>query len=56
MISRLTTIATLFAVIGAASLAIAAETRQAATSVDTTPVVQLERVTIIGKRLPDTSR
>jgi hypothetical protein len=56
MISRLTVIATLFAVVGAASLAIAAETHQVAASTDAMPVVHMERVTVIGKRVPDASR
>jgi hypothetical protein len=56
MISRLTAIATLFAVIGAASLAIAADSRQAGASTDALPVVHMERVTVIGKRIPDASR
>jgi Flp pilus assembly protein CpaB len=55
--SRLTLSALVFAVIGAASLAFAATAHQAA---PTTPaaaakqarVVQLERVVVIGKRLP----
>lgn len=57
MISRLTTIATLFAVLSAASLAIAAEARQAAAAkAEAMPVVQMERVVITGKRLPAEQR
>jgi hypothetical protein len=52
MISRVTAIATLFAVLGAASLAIAAEARRTAVETEAIPVIQLERVVITGKRLP----
>lgn len=59
MISRLTLSALVFAVIGTASLAFAATVHQAAitTSAAAKPVrvVQLERVVIVAKRLPQAS-
>jgi hypothetical protein len=60
MISRLTTLATAFAILGTASLGYAASTRQAAaeapTSVDKqVRVVQLERVVVTAKRLDRTA-
>lgn len=60
MISRLTAIAACFAVLAAVSLAFAAEARQGAGAADRAtaqPVrtVQLERVVITGKRLPQAS-
>ena len=56
MISRLTFFATLFAMLGAVSLAIAAETRQATAQAEAMPVVQLEPVVITGKRVPAAQR
>lgn len=56
MISRLTAIATVFAVLGAASLAIAADTRRTAADVEAMPVIHLERVVVTGKRLPADQR
>lgn len=50
MFSRLTLAATLFSVLGAASIAIAADTRQPAPAAETLPVIQLERVIVTGKR------
>ena len=60
MISRLTLSALVFAVIGTASLAFAATAHQAAIAVPAAAakqvrVVQLERVVVIGKRLPQGS-
>lgn len=56
MISRLTSFAVAFAVIGAASLAFAAEAREdvlaARAAKAAAPVVQLERVVITAQRLP----
>jgi hypothetical protein len=50
MISRITAVATLFAVLGAASLAIATETTPPQPTDQALPVVQLERVMVTGKR------
>ena len=52
MISRLTAFAAFFAVITTASLAYAANVKQQRTDAacETMPVVQLERVMVIGKR------
>ena len=60
MISRLTLSALVFAVIGTASLAFAATAHQAALAAPAAAakqvrVVQLERVVVIGKRLPQAS-
>ena len=59
MISRLTLSAVIFAIIGTASLAFAASAHQAAVASQVAAkqvrVVQLERVVIIGKRLPQAS-
>jgi len=60
MISRLTLSALVFAVIGTASLAFAATVHQAAPAAPAAlakqvPVVQLERVVVIGKRLSQTA-
>jgi hypothetical protein len=59
MISRLTLSALAFAVIGTASLAFAATAHQAALAAPAAAkqvrVVQLERVVVIGKRLPQAS-
>ena len=59
MISRLTLSALVFAVIGTASLAFAATAHQAAiassAAAKQVPVVQLERVVIVAKRLPAAS-
>jgi hypothetical protein len=57
MISRLTLNAAIFAIIGTASLAFVASARQPAAATPQVAakqvrVVQLERVVIIGKRLP----
>ena len=56
MISRLTTLATAFAILGTASLGYAASTRQAtieapAAATKQVRIVQLERVVITAKRL-----
>jgi hypothetical protein len=50
MISRITAVATLIAVLGAASLAIAAQAYQPQPAAEALPVVQLERVMVTGKR------
>ena len=60
MISRLTLSALVFAVIGTASLAFAASAHQAAMATSAAATqqvrfVQLERVVIVGKRLPAAS-
>ncbi len=58
MISRLTAFATLFSIAAAASLTLAAGAHQGTPSVATSAaakqvrIVQLERVVIVGKRLP----
>jgi hypothetical protein len=51
MISRLTATAACFAILASASLALAADLGQP-TSVKPTKVIQLERVEITAKRLP----
>ncbi len=60
MISRLTLSAVIFAIIGTASLALAASAHQAAlasqTSAKPVRIIQLERVVVTAKRLPQTSR
>ena len=56
MISRLTTIAVLFAVISTTSLAVAATLRHDAPAAKQVRVVQLETVVITGKRLPQEAR
>ena len=61
MISRLTAVAAAFAILATASLAVAAGSRQVvseATAAAKAPVrvVQLERVVVIGKRLPQAVR
>ena len=61
MISRLTVLATVFAILGTASLAYAASTRQAAIEAPaavTKPmrIVQLEPVVITAKRLDANAR
>jgi hypothetical protein len=58
MISRLTAIAATFAVIAAASMAFAANAHQGASTTASKPVriVQLQDVTIVAKRLPQTER
>jgi len=59
MISRLTLSAVIFAIIGTASLAFAANAHQAAAASQVAAkqvrVVQLERVVIVGKRLAQAS-
>lgn len=58
MISRLTSYAVTFAVLAAASLAFAAQAREDAQNARiaqaATPVVQLERVVVTARRLPQT--
>ena len=59
MTSRLTAIAVIFAVFSTASLAVAANLRHgtpAASAAKQVRVVQLERVVITAKRLPQESR
>lgn len=60
MISRLTAIAATFAIVGAASLTFAAGAHQDALVVQSAAkamrVVQLERVVITAKRLPQAAR
>ena len=60
MISRLTLSAVIFAIIGTASLAFAASAHQAAVASQVAAkqvrVVQLERVVVTAKRLPQASR
>ena len=51
MISRLSAFAAVFAVLTTATLAIAASTQSAPAARETPRVVQLETVTVIGKRL-----
>ena len=56
MISRLTLNAVIFAILGTASLAFVASARQPAAvapqvAAHAVPVVQLERVVVVGKRL-----
>ena len=60
MISRLSAFAATFAVLATASLAFAASVHQPQTSVsraaaEPMPVVQLERVVITGKRVPQST-
>ena len=54
MISRLTTCATLFSVFAAASLTFAATAQQTTIAAPTKQVrvVELERVVVVGKRMP----
>ncbi|HUG22686.1 hypothetical protein [Piscinibacter sp.] len=54
MFSRLTAFAAIFAVVTTASLAVAATVKQQQIAAAAAPVevVQLERVMVIGKRLP----
>ena len=56
MISRLTLSAVIFAIVGTASLAMAASVHQAsfmsAATAKNVPVVQLERVVVVAKRAP----
>lgn len=54
MISRLTVVAACFAILATASMAFASDLRQQA-SASQPKVVQLERVEITGKRLPQGS-
>ena len=60
MISRLTLSAVVFAIVGTASLAFAASAHQAplASQVGAKPVriIQLERVVVTAKRLPQAAR
>lgn len=60
MISRLTLSAVIFAIVGTASLAFAANAHQAAVASQVAAkqvrVVQLERVVITAKRLPQAAR
>ena len=60
MISRLTAHAVIFAVLGTASLAFAASLQQEAPTVPSATkqvrVVQLERVVVTAKRLPQAAR
>ena len=56
MISRLTTIALMFAVFSTASLAVATTLRHDAPAAKQVRVVQLETVVITAKRLPKQSR
>ena len=61
MISRLTAFATLFAVLATASIAFAANVQHASftpTGAAAKPVrvIQLERVVVVGKRLPAEAR
>ena len=60
MISRLTLSAVIFAIVGTASLALAATAHQASiesqAAAKAMPVVQLERVVIVAKRLPQAPR
>lgn len=61
MISRLTALATAFAILGTASLGYAASTRQAANeapaaAAKTVRIVQLERVVVTAKRLDANAR
>ena len=56
MISRLTTIALMFAVFSTASLAVATTLRHDAPAAKQVRVVQLETVVITAKRLPQQSR
>lgn len=57
MISRLTTLAVSFAVLTTASLAFAASSYESApVAAKPAQVLQLERVVIVGKRLPQDQR
>jgi hypothetical protein len=60
MISRLTLSAVIFAIIGTASLALAASAHQAAlasqVSVKPMRIIQLERVVVVARRLPQDAR
>jgi len=61
MISRLTAIAAVFSVLATASIAFAASARQdammeAATSAKQVRIVQLDRVVVTAKRLPQAAR
>jgi hypothetical protein len=61
MISRLTAIATVFSILATASIAFAASARQEAMMEAATPakqvrIVQLDRVVVTAKRLPQGAR
>ncbi len=56
MISRITTIAVLFAVVSTTSLAVATTPRHDAPAAKAVRVVQLETVVVTGKRLPQEAR
>ncbi len=55
MISRLSAFAALFAVVTTASLAYAATVQQQHRAAARTPVIQLERVVVVGHRVADTN-
>ena len=56
MISRLTTIALMFAVFSTASIAVATTLRHDAPAAKPVRVVELERVVVTAKRLPREAR